>query len=508
MNILYIPLDERPCNYEYPKMIGALQKEVNFIAPPKSLLNKKKESADIELLWDWIFDHATEADIAIVSVEMLVYGGLLPSRLHQDSVDTLLERLNRLKILKERNPKLNIYASNLIMRTPHYDSSEEEPDYYADFGEAIFKWAWFNDKKEREGLSGEEQSELDSITEKLPEAHLADYSQRREKNVVVNVAVVDLVKEGTIEFLSIPQDDSAPYGFTAIDQKKVIKHIIGNRLQSKVHMYPGADEVGCTLLARAFVEAKPCRPKVYVMFSSVNSEQIIPMYEDRPLAESLKAHILASGALWVDDPKEASFILAVNTAGKVMMESWDQDEKDVTYSSFRNLRFFVDKIKNFQKRGYKVAVADVAFANGGETELVHMLDEARAFDDLIAYASWNTNCNTTGTVLATSILGYTSDLKEELTYNKVYHLLEDWIYQGVIRMDMVKNYLPTIDTSYYIFNGKDKEIHQEMERRLREEWAKNILYSFKEVEIEQLGVYTPWNRMFEIGLDLDLNYKI
>ncbi|NJN24306.1 MAG: DUF4127 family protein, partial [Acaryochloridaceae cyanobacterium RL_2_7] len=149
MKILYIPLDERPCNWMYPQMIATLAPEIELVVPPLKLLGQKKQAAPIESLWDWV--EAQSCPMLILSLEMMVYGGLLPSRLHQASKDDLFNRLDRIRSLKKRMPEAQIFASNLMMRTPHYDSSEEEPEYYADFGAAIFRWGWLSDRSQREG---------------------------------------------------------------------------------------------------------------------------------------------------------------------------------------------------------------------------------------------------------------------------------------------------------------------------------------------------------------------
>ncbi len=505
--ILYIPLDERPCNYDYPQMIATLAPEVELVVPDALLLGQKRQPAHLEALWDWVEQQVITCRVAILSVEMLIYGGLLPSRLHQETETVLQSRLDRLKNLKQNHPHLLIFASNLIMRTPHYDSSEEEPDYYANHGQQIFRWGWLSDRLNREGLTPEETDELADLAAAIPELYLQDYRDRRKKNLTINQGAIALVQSGVIDFLAIPQDDSAPYGFTALDQKRVIQTIIDQRLQQKVHLYPGADEVGCTLLSRAYLHLTQKTCRLYSLFSSVCGDQIIPLYEDRPLGESLKSHILAAGAHVAPMPDQADVILAINTAGKVMQESWDQAAKDVTYSSYRNLRFFVDQIRQFCDRSKPVAIADVAFSNGGETELVTMLDDLSLFDPLLAYAGWNTNCNTLGTVIATAILGHASPHREAIALNKIHHLLEDWAYQAVVRMDMVRNYLPTVGATYYDFAGADDNIQQEMVRRLMALWDDTVIHSFQNWDIAGLRVSTPWNRMFEVGLDIQLKLQ-
>ena len=507
MKILYIPLDERPCNYKYPQMIGALSSALELVVPSQTRLGHKKSPANVDRLWNWVEEQVSSCQLAILSIEMLVYGGLLPSRLHQHSVVQIQSRLERFKTLKQQHPQLLIFASNLIMRTPHYDSSEEEPDYYANHGKNIFRWGWLRDRKNRLGLTSEETQELETLQRMIPEDDLQDYRDRRQKNLSINQRAIALVDEGIIDFLSIPQDDSAPFGFTALDQTEVIQSIIQRRLQNKVHLYPGADEVGCTLLARAYLRLSQRHCQIYPLLSSVCGEQIIPLYEDRPLGESLKSHILASGASLVADPSSADVILAINSAGKVMQESWDQTTKDVTYSSYRNLRFFVDQIRRFCQAGQSVAIADVAFSNGGETELIELLDDGELLDPIVAYAGWNTNCNTLGTAIATAILGHHSTNSETLTYNKIHHLLEDWIYQAITRMAMIDGFLPSVGASYYDFGTATDLIHQAMAEKLITEWNQHLLHSFQTWDIKDLTVTTPWARMFEIGLEFELQPK-
>ncbi|NET38819.1 MAG: DUF4127 family protein [Cyanothece sp. SIO1E1] len=504
MKILYIPLDERPCNFYYPQMIANLQNQLTLVLPPRELLGNKKQAANVDSLWRWIDQQIADCQLAIFSIEMLVYGGLLPSRLHTHNIETLIERLHRIHHLKTTRPQLIIFASNLIMRSPAYNSSEEEPDYYAAFGESIFNWGWLKDKSNRVGLTPPEEDQLTQIDQALPPTYLNDYQLRREKNLAINQAVIDLVQRGIISFLSIPQDDCAPYGFTAIDQKQVVGKIAEMRLQRQVHLYPGADEVGCTLLARAYAQLTQKRKKLYLLYSSVNSEQIVPRYEDRPLGESIKSHILAVGAQMVATPEAADCILAVNTAGHIMQEAWDQAIQDLTYTSHRNLRFFVAEIEQFLTAGYQVAIADVAFTNGGETELVQLLDDTALWEQTLAYAGWNTSCNTIGTVLATALMGLESDHPQAIDFNKIYHLLEGWAYQSVVRMDMVKHYLPTIGATYYDFNGKDTVINLEMARRIRAVWTSVMHQSFQHWEITQMDVFSPWQRMFEIGIQMEL----
>lgn len=52
----------------------------------------------------------------------------------------------------------------------------------------------------------------------------------------------------------IPQDDSAPYGYTTPDREEIKEYIQANSI-ADIDIYPGADEVGMTMLA-AYVQKK------------------------------------------------------------------------------------------------------------------------------------------------------------------------------------------------------------------------------------------------------------
>ncbi|MEE6450807.1 DUF4127 family protein [Gottfriedia acidiceleris] len=504
MKIAYIPIDERPCNVSYVQKIASSSTDVELIMPNLELLGNKKESGDTEGLWTWVKGISSEVDAIILSIDMLIYGGLLPSRLHYLEENIRVVWAERLRALRRDYPKLEIYASNLIMRTPKYSSSDEEPEYYEHWGREIFLRAYLIDKQKREELSQDEQKQLNNMIEILPEEYIKDYETRRQFNLAINLQMLELVHEGVLTFLSIPQDDSAEFGYTAMDQSCVVRKREELRLYSKVHMYPGADEVGATLLSRAYNAWKNLRPKIFPVWSSTLGPQLIPMYEDRPFAESLKAHILASGCQLVDTAESADLILAYNTPGRVMQESWEQNTKDITYTSFRNMLSFVDKIKSFILSGKKVILADSAFANGGDRELITLLDEEKILDKLVSYKGWNTNCNSLGTTICQGVLGMEGD-PLIIKKNLIYHLLDDYFYQAEIRMEMVADFLPKYNLSYFDISRLAHLVNQERDKRLLNRFNNLILFSFKNIKVENIATYAPWNRMFECGIVI--NYK-
>ncbi|MDQ1911836.1 DUF4127 family protein [Paenibacillus sp. GD4] len=496
--MIYVPLDERPCNYEFPALM-ALGTDVTLVRPGLELLGRKKQPGDVDGLWSWLLKEAADADGAILSLDMLLYGGIIPSRLHMDSVERGLELLQGLGRLKQINPRLTLYVSQLIMRCPRYSSSDEEPDYYEDWGREIFRKGYLGHRQEL-GLAAEEElAELAEIELRLPEEYLNDYLTRRAVNGELNRRALDYVADGTIDFMIIPQDDSAPYGWTALDQQRVRGRIEELGVELQAYMYPGADEAGCTLLARMLNRLHGRIPAVYPRFSGTRGPLIIPSYEDRLFYESLKYHILAAGGMLVESAREADIVLLVNTPGDTMKEAVTQAAPDVGYQVMRNIIELVE-YGDYARRmlGKPVAVADIAYANGADLQLVKLLRSKGLLFQLAGYAGWNTSSNTLGTVLAQgmifSIFGDTQAHRDFLALRYT----EDAGYCSYVRRKVTDQELPTLGMNYFAVDGPRGKVAAIVREELRRFAADHMNDDQGKVIIEDC--WMPWSRMFEVGL--------
>ena len=138
----------------------------------------------MEYFKQFIDENIEGCDNCIISIDMIVYGGLIPSRLHYLSETDALQRLELIKYLKQLKPQIKIYAYHCIMRAPSYNSSEEEPDYYENYGFALFRRKYLLDLKKRHGLNQKEKDELLGID--IPQEIITDYEQRRLLNTKIN----------------------------------------------------------------------------------------------------------------------------------------------------------------------------------------------------------------------------------------------------------------------------------------------------------------------------------
>ena len=352
--------------------------------------------------------------------------------------------------------------------------------------------------KEQLGIEDEDTGRKEEIIKAITEGALEDYCERREFNLKQNLDVLQLAKEGVVDFLISPQDDSAPFGYTAIDQKKVRARINELELTEQVYVYPGADEIELTLLSRVFNEWKNKTPRVFVRYASVKAPYVIPLYEDRPLGETLKYHLMAAGCVQCFSDSDADFILALSAPGDNMQEAAVQPVEEGSYTVQRTLPEFVYGIDQDIKRNVPVTIGDNAYANGGETELLAMLNRKGLLFKLAGYAGWNTSSNTIGTAIAQGVRYlYCGD---DATHREflILRYVEDVGYCALVRKKITDTRLPELGMNY--FDVKEQQgVVSEMVKEELCSFAEKNLDSIKDyIEIE--SVYMPWRRMFEAGI--------
>jgi len=82
-----IPLDSRPCNTQYPELLGEMANSIVEI--PYQYLDNYLTPADRAMLWSWLDTKAKDFDKIIINTTELLQGGLIASR-HPQSYETIL----------------------------------------------------------------------------------------------------------------------------------------------------------------------------------------------------------------------------------------------------------------------------------------------------------------------------------------------------------------------------------------------------------------------------------
>jgi hypothetical protein len=546
-HIVCLPLDDRPVNYDYPVMLAAIAGMVVNL-PPREWLGNPWREAQHEKLVTWLKENAPAADAVIVAVDTLVYGGLIPSRSAPDSLEMVVKKLEILRELKNTNPRLPIYASSVIQRVSRANSSEEEKPYWAEYGSRMFRLSYLEHKSALNEASRDEITERDALKQEIPPEVYLDYTAIRGRNHAVNRYTLDFVKHGIVDYLLLPQDDTADYGWNIAEARRLQNLIRRDGLTGHAITYPGADEIGCLLLARCICIQNGFAPKVFPRFSSSSSAMLVTEYEDRPMLELIKAHLAPLEGVLVEQPDEADFLLFVNApalkqgVGELQWAAQFSQEELLPQVP-ESLKQYVEKLYSdvyFQttrremqtprrsseefcravvaaiRHGKKVAIADVAFVNGSDLMLGRQLLQHPEIARLIGYGGWNTAGNTLGMVIAQAVAFTVAQKKGLRSEQHQAHLeflflrfLDDYFYQALERSLCMLEDLPSFGLLPSEERLPDGEIAHEIQGKVGgrlEERAHQLEKTFQEsglVKAVQISdVYLPWQRLFEIGLDV------
>ena len=501
MRVGLIPLDERPANTRYPAMVGAIC-GIEVVLPPRRFLGSFRRPADVEHLAQWLMEESSNLDAVLVSLEMLGYGGLIPSRITDDSADKVISRLGTLRDLRRARPEMTIYGFGVITRIPDIDDATEEPEYWKSYGRKLHRLSQLLD---RQTAGHAVDTTLKNLRRELPETVVGDFLARRLRNHTVNLAALELAADDTLDLLVMGSDDTSVWGLNSAERRWFGGWIEHLGLPQKVLQYPGADEIGCTMIARLINRQLGRVPRIETVCAVPGAEHRIPLYEDRPIVETIDHHVEAVGAVSVEADAELCLIVSPPDTGG---GDWAIDPPGLPGSESaadnHRIDFLVNAVAEAQERNIPVAVADLTFANGADLALVEHLRERGLLFDLAAYGAWNTAGNTIGTVVAQGCcaLSAADEAGHEAHRRFLLHrLLEDWGYQTMVR-DEVRCWLKNDTGSSEPIPENLGATVSEIERRLARALT-NLPGFASSYRLKPQSVRLPWARTFECDFELE-----
>ncbi len=442
MKIAFLPIDNRPVCYTMPEIISGIDDCVEFSIPPRNLLGDLTKTADIDGIFKWL-ENLSEQDVIIMSLDTLIYGGLIPSRRGKETLGELKLRLEKLKkLLLSKGAK--IYAFSSIMRISNNNYNEEEKEYWAQYGKKIFEYSYNMHK------NGFAQTDV-------PPEIIKDYLETRKRNFEVNKIYLDWQKEGVFEFLVFSKDDCAEFGLN-VKEAQELENLGG-------FTKTGADEIPLSLLSRAINK----KLKIFPVFLEPEYKNLISNYEDVSVENSVKGQIELGGCEVCADENDADLILYVNNfikhQGEIVMK--------------------VDT-KNFD-REFKIPdkpymIADVRFANGSDNGFIQALFKNKISDKYFyGYSAWNTTANTLGSLICGAKFKYFAQKYNQKSFEKlqITRFADDWAYQANVRQMLKKT-----DENELKILMKEFEI---------------VLGNVFNSKIDLKYSY-PWHRLFEVEI--------
>ncbi len=506
--VLLIPLDSRPPCTDY---VSSLAHMAGFqvILPPTELQDDYHKPGNISGLQKWLQNNISRADSAIISIDMLVHGGLLSSRKGAVSSETVNEVISLLTTIHKEHPQVKLYAFNIIPRLLISDDPRTEK-----YKQAMAEWSML---QETTGIfeNPGDFIRLQSLAATIPFDIQAHYQALYEDNHQLNMQLIELTRAGILAELVLGQDDSAPFGLGNMERQR-LESAIGNNpgLQKKVFITRGTDEVALSLLSPATRLPTETGYKAYVHYTENHTADTIMPYMPKPLALTVAEKLAITSVSVTDSLADADYILVVHAGNSKSRE--------------QQLTSEAERIRRWIDAGYKVALVDLATDwITSQTLLPYLQRNGAALHRLIAYAGWNTASNSVGTAVAQAaavLCKQTSPDYQSVLYRDIARLefinerfLDDWYYQ--------KNYRHRLNESLHVqkidpYNLMQShlKVARQINHHLNYAYLQYIRRQWQNVaiplQIDSRESYTiselqirsslPWDRTFEIFVETKL----
>lgn len=377
--ILLVPLDSRPPCTQFVEQLAAIGR-TSVHMPPQELLGKYRIPGDKHAIREWFRQKSQTMDTAIVSIDMLIHGGLWTSRLQAAQHDDIQAVMELLKHAKRNNPNLKLYAFSIIPRLIIADTEEN-----AAHQKNMLKYSVEKDLL----LTFENPFNYQKLIDfeaKLPPEIIERYQNLYEQNKRLNYMLTELVKDGTIDGLVIGQDDGHYFGLPNMVKSAVEHYVEQSGLRHKIVVTRGTDEVALTILGHIITKNTSYTPRIYVRYSHKDAPAIVMPFMPHSVNTTVNEKIRMVNGIRVDAPEQADFILYVHIGTRFL--------SGYTYDNAAR------EIKAMINAGQRVAVVDLTedyYAS--ETIFPWMLKHEVPLMRLSAYAGWNTTSNSIGTAV-------------------------------------------------------------------------------------------------------------
>lgn len=461
-----VPHDERPVSLDQVvRQVEVAGGEV--LVPPREWLGHRSEAGDAAALRGWLRDHRHDADAWVLSLDMLVFGGLVASR--EPSLDEARAAACVEEVwgaLAEVSGEA-VYAYMALRRLAPTAGRAE------DLG------AW------RAGHEG-----------------ALDRAARQP-----NVAAARAAVRGAPGVLALLQEDARPDSALAAEQTGLLAGA-----GPGVVLAPGTDEGPRALAVRALAEhaelASPsCAapavgvlPPLRAIQNCLSGElagrgrdraraRIAP-YEDRPLGDTLAGQLAVAGL--VEDPGADAklFVWAPDRPGR---DLWLDPAGEAAPDQEASV--FIAAVAAALAVGHRVVVADVADANGADPALWRLPEASALLSRLHGFAAWNTAGNTLGCALAQL------RLPRDPT-GLALRVAEDWGFQTEVRPAATRWARGERNADPWNLESTDRaRVETFAEERLRRWWGETFragTWPFRPGHL-----HLPWSRLFEASIDMD-----
>ena len=380
--VVLIPLDSRPPCRDF--VIDAARiASIDVITPEDKLLDYFTIPGEPSKIRQWLLDNANGTDAIIISIDQLLYGGLVAARESNLTEEDIKSLTNFLIELHEIVPNTPIYAFSILPRM----QPQQSIDNYQQ-RRAIMAYSRLRGRAQA-NLAVDDEAILEAFNEIKPE-NFESYIHHFEECENLNQRLIELTQDGILDRLVIGLDDGEQYSIQNELVDNLWQMINNSNVFEKISLLHGADEIALSLLSEVVNNSFDSKLKVCVQYNnSLTPSKVLP-YMAVPIKDVINEKLSQLKLEIVDKPEYADFTLLISV-----------NDKDNSAEKIYN----ANRISNLIENGQKVALVDLSWHfDKNETLLPILIDRGVAVNSLIAYAGWNTASNSIGTAISQAVI--------------------------------------------------------------------------------------------------------
>lgn len=518
--IAYIPLDDRPVNTTRAVYLAEAS-NINLVMPDidlyrtrldgQPLNNNGTKFGNIQELFSWLKN--VECDYYVISLDQILSGGLVNSRISNTDIDSSLVLLEELFSIIGDKPAVLFDTVMRLASTVGYEGYNED-DYYT-----LREYS----KKERK-----EASDIDSIVQSyeldkdsnlierpLDNEKMDRYFYSRERKLRISEKLLELSKNKNNIYIYYGVDDSSP--FKSI-QTNEINYIKNNILNGTI--FSGTDELGLMSISKILSYKFNESVKVKINYYGKKENDPADEYDTGTLKETINSHLASLNAVESNNPEVIVFVL---TKPKI---------NDQLNSYIKSL---ISDLKTCIDNKVPVILIDASTKVNQKALQIKLINEIDILM-LLGYSNWNTVSNSVGIALSNGLsryryLKYDMNKNDECDYGfirmQTFSFIKDMTYKLVVEDNLYQYFTDNIGPVSNFYTENTSIINNANEYLMsyilnKKTWSPNGLevlnslnnssfitslneYSIsKTKEISISDAYFPWYRTFEIDFKINI----
>lgn len=490
--ILYVPQDDRPVDLAYTTET-ARAAGYTVLTPPAAYLSGASFTGNAEALASWVEAHAGQADAMVLSMDSLLYGGLADSRKHGEAMPVLQRRLQRVERWHRQYAQVPIYAFSTVMRSPWAGGRGVEPAYYLTYGRSIYSLAALQYKWHTGTLSAADKQAMFQLMGQIPLEYLQDWYSRRQKNMVLNERLIEDARNHVFTYFCLGHDDNSQHTQSSLEVAYLEK-IAAAAGVTDFASFPGADQLGLLLIARAHNDFQQRHPTVQVLYPLGTGGETVPRYDGQAVEDTVAAHIQAIGGREVTTGRP-DLLLAVYTP--LLRGDGEAATVDNVPIMSASARAFLQQIRRATRQHIPVSIVDLTFSNGSDNTLLYGLYTQHMLYTPTAYNGWNTAGNAIGYGIGQGILAASMTAADRKNMLAVQYL-DNWAYQANVR-DYVQRM--QLKMQRHVWEPCYAEKMTELQS-LAKEQVQRYARLYLGLDPHTVEVTLPWRRLFEVAVQI------